>query len=93
MADYAACYRGLPRLEDPWPLVLALLQRMPRFEGRARLRLLDSVSNAIAGAFGSAREVQVLRAKLERQAYPDGDHLTLGQQIIRGEPTDQEDGS
>lgn len=70
VADYAAAYGGPPRADDPWPLVLALVQRSPRFEHRARLQLLDSVAAGIGAALSDAPEIALGRDELFRGAYP-----------------------
>lgn len=70
MAEYAATYGGLPRPDTPWPLFLALVGRCPRFDSRERLRLLDSVTGAIAAAFGEGTGADLHRDELVRGAYP-----------------------
>lgn len=71
VADYAAAYGGIPSPNTPWPLVIALMTRTVRYESRGRLRLLDSMTSAIAGAFGAGKEVEAQRDRLIRGAYPD----------------------
>ncbi|MCH7910840.1 MAG: hypothetical protein IIB38_14650 [Candidatus Hydrogenedentes bacterium] len=44
---------------------------MTRYESRGRLRRLDAMTSAIAGAFGAGREVEAQRDRLIRDAYPD----------------------
>ena len=71
LTDYAAAYRGLPDPDTPWPIVVMLMNRTARYDSRARLRLLDSMTSAIAGAFGAGKEVEAQRDRLIRDAYPD----------------------
>ena len=71
MADYAHAYGGLPRPDDPWPLVVALVRRVPgRFEARERLRILDGVAGGIGLALGGSNALRRQRDDLSRQAYP-----------------------
>lgn len=67
MAEYAATYGGLPDPGSPWPLFLALIDRVGRFEARARLRLLDSVAAGIGTAFTGESGA---RDQLHRLAFP-----------------------
>ena len=70
MAEYARTYGGLPGLSTPWPLFLALLERCPRFDARARMQLVDSVAAAIGSCFGDGAGASLERDELLRAAYP-----------------------
>lgn len=71
MAEFAHYYGGLPRPEDPWPLVLDATTKTPRFEARRKLTGFVAVNRAINAAFspngaGANRDLQ----DMARQAYP-----------------------
>jgi len=71
MVEYAACYGGPPRPDDPWPLFFMLANHTGRFDDRLRLQLLDSVSDAIGRMFGDDElTARLARDRLLRSAYP-----------------------
>ena len=86
MAEYAFVY-GLPDPEMPWPLFLGLVKRVARFDARVRLRLFDSVSAAIAIAFGG--DDRGVRQELLEGAYALKDAApTYVKNLARKEPED-----
>ena len=52
MVEYAAAYGGFPAPDAPWPLVLAGIRRVLRFQARARLTCEDAVRDALTTALG-----------------------------------------
>ena len=70
MAEYAATYGGLPAPSTPWPLFMALVRRVSRFNARALLRQLDAVSGGIAAAFSEGPQAELHRDEIYRLAYP-----------------------
>lgn len=71
MADYAAVYGHLPAPSMPWPLFQALVDRMPRFQARERLGLMDSVAWAIGRTLAGSQDATRERMKIFRLAYPN----------------------
>lgn len=72
MSDYSAWHGGPPSPEMPWPMFLALVERIPRMMARARLDLMDSVAWAIAAAMGEPHEARKARDEVLAAAYPGG---------------------
>jgi len=70
MAEFAAAY-GFPDPSVPWPLFLALVARVDRFDSRSRLNVLDSVRSAIGSALSNDPVFAEERAALFGAAYPD----------------------
>lgn len=67
IAEYAHYYGGPPEPTTPWPLVVALYAKSPRFEARRQLTGYQATREAIGVAFSGKDEVT---KPLTKRAYP-----------------------
>ena len=73
VAEFSACYGGIPRPDDPWHLFLALALRAGGFGARDRLNVMRGVNLALNQAFASESGNGILKARvleLEDTAFP-----------------------
>lgn len=72
MADYSR-YFGPVEPSMPWPLFLAFVRRVDRYEARNQLTMFDAVRSAIGAALGGEDKVGALdaaRKQMAETAYP-----------------------
>lgn len=69
IAEYASEYGGVPRDDQPWHEVLALIVRSPRFASRRVIELTAGAALTAPTADADGRR-EMMIAGLERTAFP-----------------------
>lgn len=70
MAEYAACFGGLPDMEMAWPLFVSMLERRDRFWARSGLMTFEAVADAISTVLGGGATSKLRADRRFRESYP-----------------------